>query len=46
MSNPTTALTVIPESLKNQLPIFQVIGDKLPAPLKTAEGKKVISSIF
>lgn len=46
MSNTTNALTVIPESLKNQLPIFQVIGDKLPAPLKTPEGKKVVSSIF
>lgn len=46
MSNSTNALTVIPAELKNQLPIFQVLGDKLPAPLKTEEGKKTIASIF
>ena len=46
MSNTSSALTVIPAELKNQLPIFQVLGDRLPAPLKTPEGKKTISSIF
>ncbi len=46
MSNTSSALTVIPAELKNQLPIFQVLGDRLPAPMKTAEGKKTISSIF
>ena len=46
MSNTSNALTVIPAELKNQLPIFQVLGDKLPAPLKTVEGKKTIASIF
>ena len=46
MSNSTSSLTVIPAELKNQLPIFQVLGDRLPAPLKTPEGRKTISSIF
>lgn len=46
MSNTSSSLTVIPPELKNQLPIFQVLGDRLPAPLKTAEGRKTISSIF
>jgi hypothetical protein len=46
MSNQSNALTVIPAELKNQLPIFQVLGDKLPAPLKTVEGKKTFASIF
>ena len=46
MSESTTALTTIPAGLKSQLPIFQVLGDKLPAPMKTPEGKKTISSIF
>jgi len=46
MSNSTNSLTVIPAELKNQLPIFQVLGDKLPAPLKTEEGKKTIASVF
>lgn len=46
MSNNTSALTVIPAELKNQLPIFQVLGDRLPAPLKTPEGRKSVSSIF
>lgn len=46
MSNSSTSLTVIPAELKNQLPIFQVLGDRLPAPLKTPEGRKTISSIF
>ena len=35
MSNQSNALTVIPAELKNQLPIFQVLGDNLPAPMKT-----------
>ncbi len=46
MSNQTNTLTVIPAELKSQLPIFQVLGDKLPAPLKTEQGKKTIASIF
>jgi len=47
MSTPSSSnLTVIPAELKNQLPIFQVLGDRLPAPLKTPEGRKTISSIF
>ena len=46
MSNSNNALTVIPAELKNQLPIFQVLGDKLPAPMKTEGGKKTIASIF
>lgn len=46
MSESTTALTTIPAGLKSQLPIFQVLGDKLPAPMKTPEGKKIISNIF
>ena len=46
MSESTTALTTIPAGLKSQLPIFQVLGDKLPAPMKTPEGKKTVSSIF
>lgn len=47
MSNqPSSNLTVIPAGLKSQLPIFQVLGDTLPAPMKTPEGKKTIASIF
>jgi len=46
MSESTSALTTIPAGLKSQLPIFQVLGDKLPAPMKTPEGKKIISNIF
>lgn len=46
MSNSSNALTVIPAELKNQLPIFQVLGDKLPAPMKTVEGKKSIATFF
>ena len=46
MSNSSSSLTVIPAELKNQLPIFQVLGDRLPAPLKTPEGRKTVSSIF
>ncbi|HVI47990.1 MAG TPA: hypothetical protein VM802_24190 [Chitinophaga sp.] len=37
---------IIPAELKNQLPIFQVLGDNLPAQLKTPEAKKTISSII
>src|SRR5258705_95860 len=39
MSNQSSSLTVIPAELKNQLPIFQVLGDRLPAPLKTVKEK-------
>lgn len=46
MSESSSALTTIPAGLKNQLPIFQVLGDKLPAPMKTPEGKKTISAII
>lgn len=46
MSTPSSSLTVIPAELKNQLPIFQVLGDRLPAPLKTVKGRKTISSVF
>jgi hypothetical protein len=46
MSQQSNTLTVIPAGLKSQLPIFQVLGDKLPAPMKTPEGKKTIASIF
>lgn len=42
----SSTLTVIPAQLRNQLPIFQVLGDKLPAPMKTPEGKKTVASIF
>ena len=34
----------IPAELRNQLPIFQVLGDRLPAAVKTPEGKKTISA--
>lgn len=44
--NTPTSLQTIPAELKNQLPIFQVLGDKLPAQLKTPEAKKTISTIF
>lgn len=46
MSEKQSNLTVIPAELKSQLPIFQVLGDRIPAPLKTPEGKKTIASIF
>jgi len=36
----------IPAELRNQLPIFQVLGDRLPAAVKTPEGKKTISAAF
>ncbi|MGE8430093.1 MAG: hypothetical protein ACN6O7_19595 [Sphingobacterium sp.] len=36
----------IPAEIKTQLPIFQVLGDHLPAQLKSPEAKKTISSIF
>jgi hypothetical protein len=42
----SSTLTVIPTQLRNQLPIFQVLGDKLPAPMKTPEGKKTVASVF
>jgi flagellar biosynthesis/type III secretory pathway chaperone len=46
MSNSSNALTVIPTELKNQLPIFQVLGDKLPAPAPSTQGRKTLASIF
>ena len=36
----------IPAEIKSQLPIFQVLGDKLPAQVMTPEGKKTISAVF
>lgn len=36
----------IPAEIKSQLPIFQVLGDHLPAQMQTPEAKKTISSIF
>lgn len=38
--------TTIPAELRNQLPIFQVLGDKLPAQMKTPEAKKTMSAII
>lgn len=46
MSNEQRALTTIPAELKNQLPIFQVLGDKLPAVIKSVAGNKKIASVF
>ncbi len=34
----------IPAELRNQLPIFQVLGDRLPPAVKQPEGKKTISA--
>ncbi len=42
----TTTTTIIPAELKNQLPIFQVLGDKLPSAMQTPEAKKTMSAIF
>ncbi|MEN5233295.1 hypothetical protein [Sphingobacterium faecium] len=36
----------IPAEIKSQLPIFQVLGDHLPAQMQTPQAKKTISSIF
>ncbi|MGJ7030754.1 hypothetical protein [Niabella hirudinis] len=36
----------IPAEIKSQLPIFQVLGDHLPAQVITPEGKKTISAVF
>ncbi|RAJ77429.1 hypothetical protein CLV59_107196 [Chitinophaga dinghuensis] len=36
----------IPAELKSQLPIFQVLGDHLPAQMQTPEAKKTMSNIF
>ncbi|NIG53862.1 hypothetical protein [Chitinophaga sp. Cy-1792] len=36
----------IPAELKNQLPIFQVLGDHLPAQMQTPEAKKTMANIF
>ncbi len=36
----------IPAELRNQLPIFQVLGDKLPAAVKTPEAKKTVAAAF
>ncbi|MFT4061869.1 MAG: hypothetical protein QM642_05870 [Edaphocola sp.] len=37
---------VIPAELKNQLPIFQVLGDKIPAQAATPEAKSTFSKLF
>jgi hypothetical protein len=36
----------IPAELRNQLPIFQVLGDKLPARMQTPEAKKTASAVL
>ncbi len=47
MSQSSNALTVIPAELKNQLPIFQVLGDKLPSPEKVqTKGNRTLASVF
>jgi hypothetical protein len=46
MSNENKTLTSIPAELKNQLPIFQVIGDKLPAAVKSIASNKTVAKIF
>jgi hypothetical protein len=46
METKTTALTTIPAELKNQLPIFQVIGDKIPAAAKAIASNKTVAKIF
>ena len=38
--------SVIPAELKAQLPIFQLLGDKLPAAVKTPEAKKTFAQVF
>lgn len=45
-SNNNSLANTIPASLKSQLPIFQVIGDKLPAVVKTPEAKKTFSALI
>lgn len=45
-TNRNSLTATIPASLKNQLPIFQVIGDKLPTPLKTPEAKRTFSTLL
>lgn len=45
MSTLENTPTVIPASLRSQLPIFQVLGDNLPAPAKTPEAKKTFSQL-
>lgn len=44
-SNTQNLPATIPAELKNQLPIFQVLGDRLPAQAKTPEAKKTFSAI-
>lgn len=46
MDTKSHALTVIPAELKQQLPIFQVIDSKLPAPVRTEKGRKVFASLL
>lgn len=44
MSNNNTSLAVIPAELKNQLPIFQVLGENIPAAsTPTVQGKRGFS---
>jgi len=45
-SNTHNLPATIPESLRNQLPIFQVLGDKFPAQAKKPETKKTFSAII
>lgn len=44
LSNTQYLPATIPAELRNQLPIFQVLGDKLPARVQTPEAKKTISA--
>ena len=45
-TNKQTLPATIPVELRNQLPIFQVLGDKLPAQMKTPEARKTMSTII
>lgn len=46
MSNNNSSLAVIPAELKNQLPIFQVLGENIPAATPVAvQGKRTFSKI-
>ena len=38
--------TIIPNDIKSQLPIFSLIGDKLPEAVKSPEAKKTMSTLL
>jgi len=44
--NPSNQLITIPQELRSQLPIFQVLGDKIAKGEKPAEKKSTISAIL